>query len=142
MSTKGLEILDHNVQLTHAWINELDVMLGWNDRTRTFRLLRVTLQTLRDVLPLGETADFAAQLPTLLRGVFYEHWRPAAPKISHRDRDYFFTRINGAFRTDPFDDVGDAVSIVFAFLSRKISAGEIGEMRQSMPEELRSLWPQ
>jgi uncharacterized protein (DUF2267 family) len=64
----GLEILNRNVQITHEWIDELDAMLGWNDKGRTYRLLRVTLQTLRDCLPLAEIADFAAQMPTLLRG--------------------------------------------------------------------------
>ena len=68
MSTVGLESLDHTVELTHIWINELDDRLGWNNKRRSYRLLKAVLQVLRDWLQLGEAADLAAQLPTLLRG--------------------------------------------------------------------------
>lgn len=137
----GLEILNRNVQITHEWIDELDAMLGWNDKGRTYRLLRVTLQTLRDCLPLAKIADFAAQMPTLLRGVFYEHWRPNAQK--HRyDIDRFYASIDHAFAQDPLEDTGDLVSRVFGFLSSKISTGEIGDVRHALPEPIRELWLQ
>jgi len=69
MSQDGLESIDHTVHLTHTWINELDTMLGLNDKHRSYRLLRCVLQALRDWFPVNESADFAAQLPNLLRGV-------------------------------------------------------------------------
>lgn len=72
MSAVGLESIDHTVHVTHAWINELDRLLRWDNKHRSYRLLRTTLQTLRDWLPTPEIANFAAQLPELLRGVFYE----------------------------------------------------------------------
>ena len=39
MSTQGLEGLEHTVQLTHAWINELDRRLQWDNKGRSYRLL-------------------------------------------------------------------------------------------------------
>ena len=139
MAISGLEILNRNVQITHEWINELDAMLGWNDKTRTYRLLRVTLQTLRDCLPIAEIADFSAQMPTLLRGVFYEHWRPSAPK-NRFDLDHFYARLGEAFSQDPIEDLGDVVAVVFEFLSSKISAGEIGDVRHALPAAIREIW--
>ena len=82
MSAVGLESIEHTVQLTHVWINELDELLGWRNKHRSYRLLRSVLQAVRDLLPTNETADFAAQLPTLLRGVYYEKWRPATTPSS------------------------------------------------------------
>lgn len=141
MTTPGLEILNRNVQVTHEWINELDAKLGWNDKTRTYRLLRVTLQTLRDCLPLAEIADFSAQMPTLLRGVFYEHWRPGAEK-KRFDIDHFYARLDEAFAQDPIEDIGDVVPVVFEFLSTRISAGEIGDVRHALPASIREIWQQ
>jgi len=78
MSAVGLESLEHTVQLTHVWINELDERLGWNNKPRAYRLLKAVLHTLRDRLQINELADLAAQLPALLRGAYYEQWRPSA----------------------------------------------------------------
>ena len=49
--TSGLENLEHTVQLTHVWINELDDRLGWNNKPRSYRLLKAVLHALRDWLP-------------------------------------------------------------------------------------------
>ena len=46
--------------------------LGTDDRQDAYRAVRGVLHTLRDRLPVEESAQLAAQLPTLLRGVFYE----------------------------------------------------------------------
>ena len=81
MSAVGLESIEHTVHVTHTWINELDELLGWSNKSRSYRLLRSVLQALRDWLPVNEAADFAAQLPNLLRGVYYEQWRPATTPV-------------------------------------------------------------
>ncbi len=141
MSATGLESIDHTVQLTHGWINDLDKLLHWDNKARTYRLLRVVLHSLRDWVLVNEAADFAAQLPTLLRGVYYEHWRPAACPVEHRSRADFLARIDHAFVGDPIRNTADALSVVFQFLATKISAGEVEDIRQSLPADLRALWP-
>ena len=40
MSAVGLESIEHTVQLTHTWINDLDARLGWENKHRSYRLLR------------------------------------------------------------------------------------------------------
>ncbi len=141
MSTVGLESIDHTVQLTHVWINEVDRLLGWNNKARAYRLLRSVLHALRDWLQVNEAVDLAAQFPSLLRGVYYEHWRPAATPTKERGKASFLARIDEAFKTDPIDDTAKAVTAVFRLLSEKVSAGEIADVRQALPADLRALWP-
>lgn len=141
MSTSGFESIDHTVQLTHEWINELDETLGWDNKPRSYRLLRGVLQALHDWLPVNDAAHLGAQLPTLLRGVYYEHWRPAATPVRERDRESFLARIDQAFDTDPMDDSVSAVTAVFQLLSAKVSLGEIEKVRHALPGHLRDLWP-
>lgn len=43
MSSQGLEVIDHTVQLTHEWINELAARLEWTSHRDVLRLLRVTI---------------------------------------------------------------------------------------------------
>ena len=62
MSSVGLESIDHTVQLTHIWINELDARLGWGNKHRSYRLLRTVLQAVRDWLPVNDAAISFGQL--------------------------------------------------------------------------------
>ena len=141
MSAVGLEGIDHTVQLTHIWINDLDARLGWEDRHRSYRLLRTVLQAIRDWLMVDEAAGFGAQLPELLRGVYYEHWRPATTPVKKRGKADFIARIDNAFKTDPIIFTPEAVSAVFALLSDKITAGEIEQVHHALPADIRALWP-
>lgn len=141
MSAVGFENIDHTVQLTHIWINELDTRLGWADKHRSYRLLRTVLQAVRDWLSVNEAAGFGAQLPELLRGIYYEHWRPATTPVKNRHKADFIARIDNAFQTDPITFTSDAVTAVFELLSAKIAAGEIDKVRHELPADLRALWP-
>lgn len=141
MSASGFESIDHTVQLTHEWINDLDKILGWDNKPRAFRLLRSVLQALHDWLLVDDAAHLGAQLPTLLRGVYYEHWRPAATPVKQRDQASFLGRIDHDFQTDPIDDTAGAATAVFRVLTAKITAGEIDKLRHALPRDIRDLWP-
>jgi uncharacterized protein (DUF2267 family) len=142
MSAVGLESLEHTVQLTHVWINQLDERLGWNNKPRAYQLLKAVLHALRDHLQINELADLAAQLPTLLRGAYYEQWRPSATPVKNRSRAAFLALIDDHFKRDPLPNTVQAVRAVFELLSAKISKGEISDVRHALPEEIRTLWPE
>ena len=112
MTAVGLEGLEHTVQLTHTWINELDDRLGWNNKPRSYRLLKAVLHALRDWLQLNEAADLAAQLPTLLRGAYYEQWRPATTPVTHRTKADFLARVEDSFKIDALAQTSQAVMAV------------------------------
>ena len=141
MSAVGLASIEHTVQLTHVWINALDTRLGWDNKPRSYRLLRTVLQSVRDWLPVNEAAGLGAQLPELLRGVYYEHWRPAAAPAKKRSRADFIARIDAAFRSDPIIFSPEAVTAVFELLSEKIAPGETEKVRHELPADIRALWP-
>jgi len=142
MSAVGLQGLDRTVQLTHIWINDLDARLEWNDKARAYRLLKSVLHALRDSLQVNEVADLGAQLPGLLRGAYYEHWRPAATPVKNRSMDDFLARVNADFKRDPLPNAAQAVMAVFSLLTTKITEGEIEDVRRSLPEHVRNIWPE
>ncbi len=143
MSTSGLEGFEHTLQLTHIWVNDLERKLGWeNSKSRAYRLLKATLQALRDSLPLNEMAHFGAQLPALLRGAYYEQWRPGHTPRKKQTKDEFLARIDEVFAKDPLADTASAVMAVFELLSSKITGGEIDDVRHVLPGEIRILWPE
>jgi uncharacterized protein (DUF2267 family) len=142
MSAQGLEGLERTVQLTHIWINDLDQRLQWNNKARSYRLLKAVLHALRDSLRVDEAVDLGAQLPGLLRGAYYEQWRPATTPLKSRDIEEFLNRVNEQFKSDPLAEPAHAVMAVFQLLSRKITEGEIGDVRNCLPEPVRSIWPE
>lgn len=141
MSSQGLEVIDHTVHLTHEWINELADRLDWSSKHDTLRLLRATLTVLRDHLGPEETAQFAAQLPLLLRGMFYEGWKPSHVPLRDRRLEHFVQAIED--RIGPTMEYrGEAdISRVFDLLNTRISEGEIKDVRSGLAESLRAIWP-
>ena len=72
MSANGLEVFDKTIQTTNIWLNEIMERLG-PDRQVAWKVLSTVLHKLRDRLPLELAAHLGAQLPLLVRGVYYDH---------------------------------------------------------------------
>ena len=141
MTSAYRQTMDHSIQTTNEWIKQLDEMVNWDDSNRTYRLLRVTLQAIRDMLVIDEAAQLAAQLPLFIRGVYFEGWDPSKTPVRLREKPDFIARVSEAFAGDQLDDPEEAVIIVFSFLNTRISAGEVNDIRQSLRKSLRNIWP-
>jgi uncharacterized protein (DUF2267 family) len=141
MSSQGLEVIDHTVQLTHEWINELARRLDWASHRDVLRLLRVTLCQIRDHLGHEEVAQFSAQMPLLIRGMFFEGWTPAHTPIRDSKGDHFVAAIRAQVgRVQSWRGVED-ITAVFMTLNTRISAGEIADIKAGLPMSVRQLWP-
>ena len=140
MKITGLTTIDHAPQVLAEWLNLLQDDLGWQDRNRAYHLLRATLHAIRDFLTVDEAADLSAQLPLLVRGIFFEGWIPARTPAAHRSVDDFLDRVTPAFVDSPLIDPDVAVAAVFSLLRRQISPGEYQQVVWSMRKSLRDLW--
>jgi len=92
MSTTGLDVFDKTVQTTNIWLDEIMAAMG-PDRHVAWHILGATLRALRDRLPLDEAAHLGAQLPLLVRGLYYDQWRPAAGVNKDRHLEEFLARV-------------------------------------------------
>jgi uncharacterized protein (DUF2267 family) len=77
MSSTGVNSLDGAIDKANAWLADIDAGFGTDDRQLAYRVLRAWLHCLRDRLSVEVSAHFAAQLPELLRGVFFDGWNPS-----------------------------------------------------------------
>ncbi len=107
---------------------------------RAYRLLRETLHAIRDFLTVDEAADLSAQLPLLVRGIFFEGWTPAKTPAMHRSVDDFLDRVMRSFADSPPIEPDVAVAAVFSLLRRQISPGEYDQVAWAMRKPLRDLW--
>jgi uncharacterized protein (DUF2267 family) len=131
--------LGSEVKATEAWVDDLMRLLGWHDRQRTFIALIATLHALRDCLGRDEAVYVGAQLPTVLRGLYYEGWHPHARALTSR-RAFLERILDGAHRdvaVDP-EQVGRAV---LALLAMRMPAAELEDAKAATPPALHNLWP-
>ena len=142
MSVKELEVLDQTWQKTHEWVNELRGRLDWSSYRDALRLLRVTLHQIRDRVHVNEAAQLSAQLPILIRGMFFEGWQPhLVPLPERRASDLIQSIEHHVGDVMEYRGQQDIVT-VFKLLNARISAGEVNDIRANLPEDTRALWPE
>jgi uncharacterized protein (DUF2267 family) len=140
MSATGLEVFDTTIQKTNIWLNDLERQAGFPNRHAAYKALRATLHALRDRLIIDEVAQLAAQLPMLIRGLYYEGWDPTAKPLRLRHRDEFLERIAQELRGGDHMDPELAARGVFEVLALHVSEGEIEDIRHLLPGKVRDLW--
>jgi uncharacterized protein (DUF2267 family) len=141
-SMTGLDTFDTTVQKTNLWLKEIMEEEGWEDRHRAYLALRSVLHTLRDRLVAEEATHLGAQLPMLVRGLYYEGWTLSGKPVKERTKEEFLAHIRDAFQNDPDVDSEEVLRGVLTMLSKRISEGEIEDIRGSLPKEILELWPQ
>ena len=140
MSRTDVEMFDNTLQKTNGWLKDLSNELDWENRQKTYLALRAVLQVLRDRLPVEEVAQLGAQLPMLVRGFYYEGWDPTGKPLKERHKDDFLRHIEVHFRNEDLIDPEKVVRAVFKLLTKRISEGEIEDVKHILPAELRRLW--
>jgi len=137
MSNTGLPQFDETLHLTNTWLKEIMVQMEWEDRRHAYRALRSTLHALRDRITVSEGARLAAQLPLMIKGVFYDGWSPGRCGEGHRSLETFLTPVTDAFDKDPRTRAIDVARAVMKVLHRHVSAGEMQDVIQALPEPIR-----
>lgn len=136
----SLQELERFVADTEKWIDDLMLSLGWHDRAKAYASLLGALHALRDSLPREEGIYLGSQLPTLLRGLYYEAWHPAV-HASAKSRSEFLERIHEASHRDPGIDPEQVAHAVLALLAVRLPPGELEDVKAATPKALRTLWP-
>ncbi|SDZ40269.1 Uncharacterized conserved protein, DUF2267 family [Jannaschia faecimaris] len=141
MSAQNLEVLDHTVQLTHEWVNELRERIDWPSSRDALRLMRAVLTEVRDHIPHEEVAQLSAQMPLLIRGMFFEGWRPAITPLTDRSAEHFIKAIEARVgQVDGYRGRED-IAAVFATIGNRVSDGELRQVRHALPPAIRDFWP-
>jgi uncharacterized protein (DUF2267 family) len=140
MSTTGLEVFDTTVQATNKWLNEICEVIG-PDRQRAYDVLRAVLHSLRDRLTVDQAAHLGSQLPMLVRGIYFEGWKPSRNPQKWRSREDFLAHVNEELRNIRPTDAKDGSCAVFRAINHHIDPGEAAEVVQALPKGVRTMWP-
>ena len=137
MPGTGVGSLDRSIEKANTWLAEIDAGFGTTDRRLAYRVLRAWLHTLRDRLSVEVAAHFAAQLPELLRGVFFDGWNPGRLPQKY-DRDEYVTRFAAEANVRE-SDVRKAAAVVTAVARQHMSGGVVAHAMERLPAGVREL---
>lgn len=132
------DLFEGTLRKTDEWLTDLMVELGTTDRHAAYRVLRAVLHAIRDRLTVDEAALLAAQMPMLLRGMYYESWRPAGKPRRIRRESAFVAAVRAEHGPGHLD-VALAIPAVLRVLERHTTASEVAAIRHLFPRSLEPL---
>ena len=138
MSANGLEVFDKTVQTTNIWLDDIMQTIG-PERRVAWKVLSTVLHKLRDRLPVELAANLSAELPLLVRGVYYDQYQPARQPTRY-DLEEFTDEVAEWLRDTRPVDPRDAMRAVFATLSAHVPRGQIAKVQDALPKKLRDFW--
>lgn len=141
MSANGLEVFDKTLHTTNTWLGEIMDDLG-KERHVAWHALGTVLRAVRDRVTTGLAAHLGAQLPMLVRGLYYDQWNPAQEPTKWRSLEEFLGVVSAGFRGMEEVDPALAAQAVFRVLDHYLDPGQVANVRNAMPEEVRALWPE
>ena len=137
-------ILDRSSQKATLWLGDSMRELDWTSPQRSYLALRAVLHALRDRLMIEEVAQFGAQLPVFIRGIYYEGWNPSLTPVKDRRKKAFLEQIKKDFARsrNPMVDPEHIARAIFRVLEKNLSHGELDQVRHLLTHDLRKLWPE
>jgi uncharacterized protein (DUF2267 family) len=117
---------DPALQTAELWIDEVAATLG-PDRRRAWRAIGRVLRDVRDRLPPAAAHDLGAQLPLLVRGCYYEDYRPG-PAANRAPA-----------RLGALSDTAAAEAVLVA-LGAHLGESGLAPLRPALPPALLPVW--
>ena len=141
MSATGLQVFDKTLQETNQWLKLMMVELGTDSRSTAFGALRASLHAVRDRIGVDNAAHLGAQLPMLLRGAYYEGWRPHSTPTPERHLSEFVHHVKAELPISSSLDAAEAARACFCVMGQCLDEGEMTKLRRILPHEILNLWP-
>jgi len=132
-----------HTQKAVEWVNSVDSLLGWRQKNHALDALRIVLHEIRDHLPPSEVAHLSAQLPLVIRGLYFEGWQPSQTPVKYRHKEAFVHSVRDSlirYIRCPFDD-GEAervIHAVFHTLALHLDQGEWEKLYFVFPKGIKS----
>jgi uncharacterized protein (DUF2267 family) len=138
VAATGLDVVDKSLQTTHVWLNEIMETLG-QDRHLAWKALATVLHEVRDRVPASLAAHLGAELPLIVRGLYYDQYDPDRQPTRH-DLDTCLAVVADRLKQIRPTDPSLATRAVMATLSSHVPRGQIEKIKGALPERLREFW--
>ena len=141
MHSSRIPSLNTTLQKTDDWLEQIRNELHVPDEQVAYQALRAVLHALRDRLTVDMASAVSAELPMLVRGLYFEGWNPSRTPVKDSTPAEFFQRVNGHYQGPPRATPAAMTTAVLRVLARTCAPGLINKIRATLPEALRVVWP-
>lgn len=119
--------------------------LHTEDMNQAGRIFRAVLHALRDRLPVNQAVQFAAQLPIIWKGIYFDQYSPDRTPVAIRDAKEWIAFIrnknayaaNNDFQQD--EDIVHAFRATVAALEKVMTQGQLQQVKESLHQEIQEL---
>jgi uncharacterized protein (DUF2267 family) len=142
VSATGYASFDTTLEKTNGVLKRIEEAYGWpkEHRNLSYNGMRAVLHAVRDRLTVEEAAQLSAQLPMLIRGIYFEGWDPSrVPMKMHRDE--FLARIRSEFPFEAPGGIERLFDTVIQALRRHITEGEWEDVKANLPKDVVAVLP-
>jgi uncharacterized protein (DUF2267 family) len=134
-------ILATSLQKTHEWLHDIEDELHIANERAAYAALRATLHAIRDRLPVELVAHLGAELPILIRGIYYDGWHPSAARLKAAHAADFCDSIRRELQGhDELQHVDQVARAVLRVLDQRLEPGQIRHVVEALPEPVRRFW--
>ncbi len=124
----------------NAWIRDLACVGDFDSQHQAYQVFRAVAHALREQLPIEASAHLAAQFPLVLKGVYYEGWRPDALHVHAGTLPEFYKVVASGYAGKPLDPKRMSQAF-FGALALNISEGEMNKIKSYLNHKLRPMLP-
>lgn len=129
-----VSVIERTVSKTNEWLERLCREMNNEDRQHAYVLLRTVLHTLRDRIGPEVSVHLAAQLPLLVRGIFYEGWDPGATP-QKLTLDEFINRVEREANLRSAAEAASGARAVMQVLWDELAPGTMDHVIAVLPDE-------
>ena len=142
MSTSvKMAFLQTSLQKTRDWVAEFMEHTGRKDEQKAWQMMRAVLHVLRDRLTVEQCAHLSAQLPLVIRGLYFEGWKPSLQPVKLRSQEEFVGAVGELLSGHPEIDPNQAIEGTFYLINKHVTSGELEKIKRMLQPELQALWP-
>ncbi|MET8834983.1 MULTISPECIES: DUF2267 domain-containing protein [Micromonospora] len=142
MAEQMISAFESSLDKTNVMLKEIESAYGWPKecRNQSYAAIRTVLHLLRDRMPVGQSVEFAQQLPVLLRGVYFDGWQPENVPIKLNREDFLY-EVRQGFPYDVEGGTERVVQVVLDTLRKHVTQGEWEDVKSAMPKDLGRMIP-
>ena len=141
-ATGSIRQINHATEQVHHWLTDLAGRQPFEGPDQAYSVLRAVLHAVRDRLTAEEVAHLGSQLPMIVRGFYFEGWRPALAPNDFSTEEEFLDHVRSSLGAGNAMDIHlrEATVTVLAFLADHVDSGEMRHVVAQMPGEIAALF--
>src|ERR1041385_2427869 len=91
--------------------------------------------------PVELVAHLGAELPMLIRGMYYEGWHPSAARLKEAHATDFNDSVRRELRGhEELQHIDQVTRAVLRVIDQRLEPGQIAHVIEALPEKARRLW--